>query len=266
MILEKQEKKHQEHMNLLFAWIQNPYCERLIKTSSSTQTKEDTPWKPRQRFTEWAFQQENLQRGFSKYFECMHLSIDQKARNTVEGSYTRNPLLSFSTPNRMLQICPDAIVIHNNQEKIIEVCCQPDRKGNTNRYALQKSRLRAAIYSYALNPNNPSSSAFIVLHRWSHLVVHELSIEQELQQIYEAMRTKNHIPYHFIPSCRWFCSHSEKCQAQAQREGAPIAWSLSLQNIVHTDVWSAKEELSQDTSSPLNTIAHFYKKAFPEKM
>ena len=265
MLLEQQEKNtYRDHIKLLFAWIQNPSCSLLCKDFTKLPPATSSHWKPRQRFMEWAFQKENLQQGFSTYFPNIKLSNTNKQEHILEGSYTQNPVIPFSTPFATLQISPDATIIHNNQKRIIEVCCQPDRKGNTNRYALQKSRLRAAIHSYALNPQKPSSYAFIVLHRWSHLVVHKQNIEQELQQIHEAIHTQNYNSYHFVPSCHWFCLHSTKCQEKAQKEGAPVAWSLSLQNIVPNDVWSAKKELSQPKSS-LNTIAHFYKKAFSEK-
>ena len=266
MLLEQQEKNtYQDNIKLIFAWIQNPSCSIIFNDFTQLHSTKHSLWKPRQRFTDWACKKENLQQGFATYFQNTQLSLTNGEEQTLEGSYTLHPVIPFSTPFATLQIRPDATIIHNNQKRIIEVCCQPDRKGNTNRYALQKSRLRAAICSYAINPQNPSPYAFIVLHRWSHIMVHEQNIEQELQHVHEALNTKTHTPYHFTPSCHWFCLHSKQCQEKAQKEGAPIAWSLSLQNIVHNDVWSAKKDLSQPTPSSLHTIAHFYKKAFSEE-
>tara|TARA_Y100001954_G_C15726971_1_gene561238 strand:+ start:424 stop:1215 length:792 start_codon:yes stop_codon:yes gene_type:complete len=262
MLIEKIEQNtYRNHIQFLFAWVQNPSCTRIKQNLLQFPTSESN-WKPRQRFIDWALQQENLKQGFADYLTNVQSSIEKQQK--LEGQYTRNPILSFSTPFTTLSISPDATIIHNDQEKVMEVCCHPERKGNTSRFALQKSRLRAAIHSFALNPEAPCSSAFIILHRWNRLVVHEQNIEQELQQIHEAMNTKYQDPYHFIPSCHWFCPYSEQCQEKAQEEGAPVAWSLSLQNIVH-NVWSAKKELSQTNSSPLSIIAHFYKKSFSEE-
>ena len=263
MRFEKTEQHtYRNHMSFLFAWVQNPSCS-LLRQDHTQFTASNLNWKPRQRFMDWAFQQDNLQQGFCDYFPDVRLSMEKQ--HDQEGRYTRNPIVTFTTPFVSLPISPDATIIHNHQEKVIEVCCQPERKGNTSRYALQKSRLRAAIYSYAQNPQNPCPAAFIVFHRWSHLVVHEQNIEQEIEQIREAMSITQQTPYHFIPSCHWFCPHSKQCQATSQTEGNPIAWSPSLQNIVH-NVWSAKEELSQPSSSTLSTIAHIYKRAFSENM
>ena len=143
-----------------------------------------------------------------------------------EGRYTRNPIATFTTPFASLPISPDATIMHNHQEKVIEVCCQPERKGNTSRYALQKiSFTRSYIQLCSKSTKPVLNRTFIVLHRWSHLVVHEQNIEQELEQIREAMSTTQQIPYHFIPSCHWFCPHSKQCQETSQTEGNPIAWS-----------------------------------------
>lgn len=265
MLIKKEINTFQDHIKLLFTWVQNPLCSTLLLDFNHIPTSKPSLWRPRKRFMEWALRKENLQQGFAPYFHRISLSNAKQNEDTLEGNYTLDSVVEFSTPFATLHISPDATIIHNNQKKIIEVCCQPDRKGNTNQYALQKSRLRAAIYSYALHPQAPCPSAFIVLHRWSHLVIHEQNIEQELQQIHEAIHTSHRKPYHFMPSCRWFCRHSKTCQGRAQDEGLPVAWSPSLQNIVHSNVWAAKEESSEPKSSPLKTIAHFYKKSFSEQ-
>ena len=259
------QNRAQEGMNRIFTWIQNPTCTRLISNLHQLPPSNTSPWKPRRRFMDWALHKKNMQEGFASYFvDSVHEGTPLHEKK--EGVYIRCPTLIFPHPQEGIPIHPDATIIHEQEEKIIEFCCQPERKGNTNQYAIHKARLKAAIYSYAQNPQHPCTTAFIVLHRWTKLSIHLQNIEHELNHIHESINKTidSSIPYHFSPSCRWFCPHYSQCHTQATKAGNPLAWSSSLQNILHEDVWKAQTELSKSGTSHLHTIASFYTQAFLE--
>lgn len=255
-----------ENLYRILALIQNPSCNRLKKDYSLHIKKESSTWRPRKSFIDWAQNDEILHAGFAPYFPTNSIHKVPSHTEQKEGLYIHKPLVHFPYHKERIPIRPDATIIHEQEEKIIEFCCQPEREGNTSRYALHTARLRAAIYSYAKNPRNPCTKAFIVLHRWTKLVVHIQNIEHEINQIREAILQEQDpsTSYHFLPSCRWFCSLSEQCHEQATKSGNPLAWSPSLQNILLHDVWSTKNQTIHPKESQLHILKHFYTKAFSE--
>ena len=66
MHFEKTEQHtYRNHMSFLFAWVQNPSCSRLKQDNIQFPASNST-WKPRQRFMDWAFQQDNVQQGVQR--------------------------------------------------------------------------------------------------------------------------------------------------------------------------------------------------------
>ena len=257
------EEEKRQNMHRLLAFIHNPTCTRLCSQLSSLPISDSSQrWRPRLRFLQWARQHPHLVAGFSAWFPSTSLQKVDPTTTKTEGMYSLNHPLVFSTQTMSFPILADAIIMHNDMEKIVEFCCQPERGGNTNRFALQRSRLRAAIHSYALNPQKPQQTAFLVLHQWKNITILEQSIHHEIEQIQEALESypqESAQEYVFLDTCRWFCPHSYTCREAAQKEGHPIAWSLALQNIIASDVWSAQQQDNQ-----LHVIASFYHRAFSE--
>ena len=125
-------------------------------------------------------------------------------------------------------------------------CCTADRKGHTSPFALSRSRLRAAIHSYVLSPNEPAKTAVFILHTWTALTVHELSIAEELEAIQEAMELlpqKDASEYSFQKSCRFSCPLFHQCRTEAQEAGNPLAWSASLSKISYAPTSTLRQNI-----------------------
>ena len=263
-------KKHitvpsNQHLQQIFALVQNPTCKRLLSHVPNLFTKSKS-WKPRTRFLQWASHNENMRTLFLGIAPNHDLVHTKDVLPNAPGQYTTTISLSFQRKDLHFSLQPDAVIFHQHQHKIIEFCCTPDRKGKTNPFSLSKSRLRAAIHSYALHPEAPTQTAFFVLHQWNSLTIHELSIAQELDIIQEALPVsflQNSREYSFQRSCRFSCPLFSQCRKQAQQEGNPLAWSSSLSNITCTDVHKTKDH-DHNTSSRIASIAHMYHRIFPQ--
>ena len=161
------------------------------------------------------------------------------------------------------------MVHHNSTNKIIEFCCQPDRDDKTSAFALQKSRYRAALASYALHPEHPADQAFLILHRWDHIRVHLISIAYELNHIRSILsQPPATTSYHYQNACRWSCPNHETCLQQAQEDGLAQAWDPKLAQLSgHHNLWALKSLLACDGAQlePFKTLAHTYARAKEEK-
>ena len=251
-----------QNFRFLLAFIDNPKCLKLQKTDSK-QFSTKGSWLPRLSFRQWAAQPERLYSSLQQYLDqkptfCDHLP-------DKEGEIYRHVALSFMKRT----IFADAVIQHKSQHKIIEFCCQPDREGHTSAFSLQKARYRAAIASYALNPKEPASSAFLVLHRWDRIRTHLISIEYELNHLHEII---NQPPaahsYYYQKTCRWSCPHHDNCLTQAQEDGQPQAWDEKLTLLSGThNLWELKELLASDGAhlEPFKTLARTYARAKEEK-
>lgn len=251
-----------QNFRFLLAFIDNPQCTRLTQMESTTFATKGR-WLPRLSFRHWASNEARLSEAFRRYFS-LELTFTMQFPQKDGDLYKQVPL---SLMGRTIHA--DAVLHHEGQPKIVEFCCQPDREGHTSAFALQKSRYRAALASYAINPQNPASTIFLVLHRWDHIRIHLISIEYELNHIQAIIaRPPPKSTYHYQRSCRWSCPNHDTCLQEAQEDGQINAWSPKLKQLSGAySLWELKTLLASDGAhiEPFKTLAQTYTRAKEEK-